>query len=490
MSDLSPPHAPDVVETIDYKPLSVLALAGLAVAGLYALLLLIGAVAAQFKGEPYFEPFLFGSWAVALPIGGALLSGLGLWEIASSENTRAGTSLAKWGLGLSLVTGLGYFTYQTFTELAILQQANRFLMEKDEASGFFPRLQGTDADARTAFGYTRGEFTDRSVRPETAEEIKQLDLPTQNNPRGLLTQFLESPLVRAIRVAAPGTVKVEALAVQNWAFENRGYQVTRNYRITTDEAVYEVPITVASVEPIAEGEKRRWKIDWQPHFTPALQPLSRTEVGAKRAGLRQRAAEFLNDPQSGWLTNLKRRDAFETYLGTRPAAERKELRQRAEAIHVRTPLVALAGAAVPPLRAQAEEQLRSALLPNYWPLSKAAEYFKVESLRCYDPALLPSAKNAALQALIPERLPLLLLRVVPDDQAPFDLKSGEMLVTYQLEMIPSAFVQKGGADVLLLLKAVLAAPEGLDPAAADASQAWRVKSIEFTRALRIPRGPS
>jgi hypothetical protein len=487
MNQRNPIYTQDVAETLDYKPLSLLAVAGLALAAGYTALLLIGAVSAQFKGEPFFEPFFIGAWAIVLPIGGAVLSGLALWEIYSSEGTRAGMVLARWGLGLSLVTGLGYFTYQTFTELAILQQANRFLLEKDEASGFFPRLQGTDADVRTAFGYTRGDFADRSVRPDSAEEIKQLDLPTSNNPRGLLTQFLESSLVRAVRIAAPGSVKIAPGSVLNWAFDNRAYQITRIYRIATDEAVYEVPITVWSIEPLAEGEKRRWKVDWQPYYGVPLQPLSRTELGKKRQVLRQRALEFLSYSQTGWFSILKRREALEVYLGTRPAADRNELRAKAAAIHERTPLVALAGTGLPPLRAQTEEQLKTLLLPEYWPLSKTADYFKVDDMRASDPVLLARAKEAARQALAPERLPLLPLRVLQNEQAACELKHGEVLVSYQVEMVPNLFTTKAGTDMLLLLKAVVAAPENLDPAGSEAGQPWRVKSVEFVRALPIPR---
>jgi hypothetical protein len=480
-------YTPDVTETLDYKPLSLLAVAGLALAALYTVLLLVGAVAAQIKGEPYFEPFFAGTWAIVLPIAGAVLSGLALWEIASSEGTRAGTALAKWGLGVSLVTGLGYFTYQTFTELAILQQANRFLMEKDEASGFFPRLQGTDGDARTAFGYTRGDFTDRSVRPESAEEIKQLDLPTSNNPKGLLSQFLEQHLVRAIRNSAPGSVKIEPGSVQSWIFEERAYQIKRLYRISTDEAVYEVPITLWSMEPLAEGEKRRWKVDWQPLYGAPLQAVSRTELGKKRHLLRQGALEFLRDPKAGWFSSLKRREALEVYLLTRPLADRKELRARVAAIHARTPLVAFAGTGFPALGGQTDEQLRVVFLPEYWSLDKTADYFQVGKMVAYDPGLLARAQEAARQALMPERLPFLPLHVVQDEQATCEIKNGEVMVSYQVEMIPNLLSTKGGPDMLLLLQAVVAAPESLDAAGSESVQAWRLKSVHFVRALSIPR---
>jgi hypothetical protein len=486
MAQREPTYTLDVAETIDYKPLSLFAVAGVVVAAVYVTLLLIGAVAAYFKSEPFFEPLFLGAWGIVLASAGAVLSALGLWEIHNSEGTRAGTLLAKWGLALSLVPALGYFTYQSFTELAILQQANRFILEKDEGSGFLPRLQGTEADFRTAFLYTR-DVGDRGVRPENDEAFKRFDAPLPQNPRGFWTQFSESPLVRAIRGAAPGTVKVEPLAVRNWAFENRAYHITRLYRISTDEAVYEIPLTVSSIEPIAEGEQRRWKLDWQPHYGGQLQPLARTDLGFKRQPLRQRAFEFLSDPQTGWFTQLRFLNGPGVYLGTRLPADRPELEARMAAILARTPIVAISGgAAVPPHSPRAEELLRSYFLPDYWPLSKLAENFKVESMRGWDPVLLAKAKAAATQALAPERLSQLALRVLPDEQAPWEQRNGEVLLTYQVEMVLYGG-QKGMPDLLLLLKAVVAASEGLDPTAADAGQAWRVKSVEFVRALPIQR---
>src|SRR5262249_21378188 len=68
------------------------------------------------------------------------------WEIRKSEGTRAGTTLARWGLWMSVVAGLGYFAYDKATELALTQQANNFLLVEGKDSGFFPRLLKAGAD--------------------------------------------------------------------------------------------------------------------------------------------------------------------------------------------------------------------------------------------------------------------------------------------------------------------------------------------------------
>ena len=280
---------------------------------------------------------------------------------------------------------------------------------------------------------------------------------------------------------------MEPLTVRNWAFENRAYHITRLYRIATDEAVYEIPLTVSSIEPIAEGEQRRWKLDWQPHYAGQLQPLSHTDLGFKRQALRQKAFEFLSDPQTGWITQLRFLNGRGVYLGTRLPADRPELQARMDAILARTPLVAMSGgAAVPPHSPQTEELLRTYLLPDYWPLTKLAEIFKLESMPRLGSCIASQGQGRYRASVALEHLVQLAPRVLPDEQAPCDYKNGEVLLTYQVEMVLYSG-QKDMPDMLLLLKAVVAAPEGLDPTAADAGQAWRVKSVEFVRALPIQR---
>src|SRR5262249_57105995 len=108
-AERTPPFPPAVAgDVIDYKPLSLLAVAGLAVAVVFTSVVLVSAVIALLKGEPFFLP----EWIVVVPLGAAVLSGLGLWEVSSSEGTRAGAALARWGLWISILVGVGYFTYE------------------------------------------------------------------------------------------------------------------------------------------------------------------------------------------------------------------------------------------------------------------------------------------------------------------------------------------------------------------------------------------
>src|SRR5262245_51273310 len=138
MPEPTPPLAAERTgEPLVYRPLSGLAIAGLTLSGVYAALVVASLVIAFLRHEPFFLPF----WLLLLPLAGAVLCVLGLRQIKKAEGTRAGAALARAGLWLSVLAGVGYATYSSFTGLAIRQQANRFLMEKGADSGFFPRLQ-------------------------------------------------------------------------------------------------------------------------------------------------------------------------------------------------------------------------------------------------------------------------------------------------------------------------------------------------------------
>ena len=203
MAERNPTFTPEVAgDVINYKPLSLLAVAGLTVAGVFTFIVLLSGILALVKGEPFF----LADWMIFVPIGAAVLSGLGLWEVSSSEGTRAGAALARWGLWISILVGVGYFTYELFTGLAIRQQANRFVMEREVDSGFFPRLQGNEIDARTAYLFTMSAAERSTIRLEDPRVIEALDAPVGQNLKGRMTSFLESPLVRVLRQSPASAV--------------------------------------------------------------------------------------------------------------------------------------------------------------------------------------------------------------------------------------------------------------------------------------------
>ncbi|HYV37080.1 MAG TPA: hypothetical protein VE988_15345, partial [Gemmataceae bacterium] len=133
------------------------------------------------------------------------------------------------------------------------------------------------------------------------------------------------------------------------------------------------------------------------------------------------------------------------------------------------------------------------LLPGYHPLDKAYDYFKMDSLRIWDPSEIARVKSAIKQALTTKALPNLYFKVPPDDFAPVEVKQGEILITHQAEIRITVVFPKSdkgemlSGEVLLLVKIVAAAPENLDPLATNAFQQWYVKSAQIVRGLPVPQ---
>jgi hypothetical protein len=300
MSDPSPlvaPPRPDDLQV--YRPLSGLAIAGLALALLYVSLVLISSVAGLVQGAPFYWP----GWMVLLAIAGAGLSLLALRQIRRSEGTRAGAKVAQWGLGLSVVAGLGYTAYDFATSVAVKQQANRFLMEAGEDAGFFPLLEKGDVNAAFLLTQTYSRRSGANARDEVAM-YRQFDTPMGPNPTGLLTQFNDSTLVRVFQQARlqQAAVQVEPAGARGWDYESKGYKVERRYRITTPEMTLEWILITQSTE--TGGAGRKWFVVWnQSHIASDRDhPPVYSAAGEKLLEIRRQARTFLDS----WLQGLKK----------------------------------------------------------------------------------------------------------------------------------------------------------------------------------------
>ncbi len=251
-----------------YRPLSGLAIAGLALACVFTGLVGIGAVVALAQGAPFLLPV----WALGMAVVAAVLCFLAQRQIRNSEGTQAGLALARWGFWLSVFAGTGFFAYRSFTELALKQQADAFLRQLGADAGFFPLLQqGKDKPEQIdqAFLLTQAPG-DRTTRPEDLARI--FNRPGPKGPVGMLTMFRDHFLVRAI-VRNGDKAKFEALELQDWAYERNSYKMLRRYKITTAEAVFDVQLGVASSEGEA-GSTRKWMVIFPPQgLTVTLTPL-------------------------------------------------------------------------------------------------------------------------------------------------------------------------------------------------------------------------
>jgi len=236
-----------------YRPVSGLAIAGFILACLYFVVVQVTIVAALIQGGGFFLHTAF----FLMPIGGAVLCFLAQRQIRASEGTRAGLGLARWGLWLSVFTGLGYFAYYQFTGWAVKQQANAFLMEKDSDSGFFPLLQeGGPVQVNAAFLLTQPDSSRGNVRPENMKQMARLfDTPSRQGP-GALTGFREHFLINVLGRAGKDC-KIEPQGFNDWGYDKGGYFVTRFYKITTPEATIVAKVPVRSTEGEAGG-MRKW----------------------------------------------------------------------------------------------------------------------------------------------------------------------------------------------------------------------------------------
>jgi hypothetical protein len=265
------PAAPPLSATIAYRPISGFAIAGVAFAGLFALLMLMVVGVAFTQGTPFF----FSPWVLLLPAAGLVLSLMARSQIRGSEGTRAGEPLARTGLWISLLTGLGYFVYYYVTGLAVTSQANNFFMEPGQDMGFFPHLQKADSsstDFNAAFLLSLPPGGRGNVRPDDElAMLRQHDMVGGDGAPGHLSTFRTTPLARIFTNGPAGEkVAVAALGVQGWGFEHGSYFVRRNYRITTPEAIAEFSMLARSSEGEAAGEQRKWYADLKQVPPPAF----------------------------------------------------------------------------------------------------------------------------------------------------------------------------------------------------------------------------
>jgi hypothetical protein len=308
------PPPPPISEPTTYRPISGFAIAGFAAACVFALMVLVVAAVALLKGEPFFYPV----WVLLLPTAGLVISLVARSQIRNSEGTRAGEKLATYGIWISLLTGLGYFVYDRVTGLAVTSQANTFLTDVREDSGFFPHLIKGASDTTelyTAFLLTLPPTQRGTIRPQDHAGIRKMHESSPDGGPGPLASFRSHLVVKMITSAPSGEVKVEPLGVQAWEYSERAYSVRRVYRITTPEAEADFSILVMSNEGETAGEPRRWFVPLRQVGMPKDRHVKLTSLGEGIQVLRQAARinlygwhEKLNQGQGYPLATIDKTD--------------------------------------------------------------------------------------------------------------------------------------------------------------------------------------
>ncbi len=445
----APPSASTLPESgaapaLVYRPISGLAIAGLACAVFYAGLVLLSLSIAFFQREPLLLSF----WLLLLPGAGALLGFLALSQIRNSEGTRAGALLARWSIWVSVLSGVGSATFTAFTGLAINQQANRFLMEKGPDAGFFPRL--LDGDVNSAFLLTTPPRLRRGTNPNDPAAMERFDDPLPKGTKGAVTLFRESELVRALRKTSEGAAQVEPLGVRSWSYEDKGYQVERGYRIKNAEGVFEAVVRVQSRDSDVPGEGRKWTVLWRPG--DQLTPLETTDFGKKLTGLRVMGYQFA----TVFLVKLQQTQWFEAYLDTRAPDEREGLRKKG-----------------------------AAASPGFKQFSEGKDLLHTDRLQGVEVNTLKHLRELLPQQLFGKGAPPNPSPQLPAESArtaEWEKGNGKISISFDLEfLIPPA--QAGAPALVLFGKLTVETDENA------LRGSWRVTRLEFERvtAMRLPK---
>jgi hypothetical protein len=471
----TPPETP--AEDFVYRPLSGVAVAGVLVSGVFAVVLLVCGAVALWRGEPFLLPL----WLLLLPVAGVALSLLGRWHILRSENTRAGLNLTRYGLWTGLVAGLGYGAFYFATGLAVTNQSNSFLVDKGADTGYLKHLQ--EGDVNRAFLLTRSLSERSGANPNDDEAmLDQFDAPADKDPRGLLSQFKLDPLVR--RITAPSAAaEFEPLGVRNWSYENRGYKVERFYRVTTREGSFEVLLTTQSVDT---PEGRKWFVHWVPK--QGLAPMTLKDEGKRLEAVRRQSAAFAN----AWLQKLTQGQTVAAFLDTQPAAQRAALMKTAHALTQAQYL--LASLPANPATALCEFQglLAPGFLPGYTEFWEGGGCFHSDKLRAGG---VQDRVRAQLRFFVqsPPRPGQIgsgikaedMMLAVVQDGGP-----GPVTVSQRFEF-PLMVALKGGPQMAMISgEIVLETPAPLEPNNPQAQQRWRIARVNFLQALPMPmQGP-
>jgi len=289
----SPRTLPPAVSATPYRPVAPLAVAGFGLALVTVLVIGGMAVMSLWSGRPTLSGF-----ALVLAALGFAVSLAGFLHVRASEGTRAGGGLAKTGLALCALFGLGYGAFSLSMEAAIRLQGQRF----------------TDQWIETLRNGQYEEAIRLTLRPDVRENLRTRDVQARFAEQ--LEQLRDGDLARAFR-NWPGQVIAETAGIKDWGFEEGSYRVYQNYRLRTPEGPYDATITVAGTEG-AEGGGRQWQVLM--NKTGARQS-GFTRLGVMMTEVKSEMMAFVRI----WQSKLSRGETAAAYLQTLDPAERAKL---------------------------------------------------------------------------------------------------------------------------------------------------------------------
>jgi hypothetical protein len=275
-----------------YCPLSMLAVLGFGLAALYSAFMVLAALLALKNGSPMF----WAPWTLFLPVLPLLVSLAGYISVRRSENTRAGGSLAQYGMILSLLVGLSYIAYFAAVYFVIQAQSDAF------AEKFFETLKNDDVDQAFLLGHLPEQRPDGKGQALHFELERQFNQGTDPS-KWAFRNFPLSPLVQFVRQGGQDT-RVEVLGSRVPEYAAGGYSVKKAYRITTPEGVMDIILECFGSDNRAGSGEREWLLRSYQMPNPK-QPVQWSDLGRAIQRVRGESSQkFAKD----WIQSLQLND--------------------------------------------------------------------------------------------------------------------------------------------------------------------------------------
>lgn len=291
-----------------YRPVSILAIVSLAVAGIYsAVVFAISAFSIYLRTPLFLEP-----WTLLFPaLAGALALTAGR-QIRRAEGTRSGAALASWSGWLCILFGLGYLAFYIGTYLAVWMQAQDF------TNKWIDKIRkGEVSSINSAFLDTQDPEQRRNERPDDQKLMRMRYGSGSAGRKGPLAQFQENEMVR-MTAQGGAAMEVQYLGVKSWDFDQTTFKVQQKYRISTPEAKIEVLVGARSND---SSHGRSWSIIFDNNETRIEGRPAFTPLGMALMNGRKDSSLFV----SAWLEKKAKGDIDWVYLRTCEPGEWKQI---------------------------------------------------------------------------------------------------------------------------------------------------------------------
>ncbi len=474
------PAASEPAAPVIYRPLSLLAVVGLGLAGAYAVVVVLGGLFTYFHSEP----LLLGWWSL-VPVFSVAISLVALLRIQRSEGTLAGEKAARWGLLLSVLVGFSYWAYFVVLYLAIAGQA------KKTGNEFLDKLaKGDDLSAfRLTLPPGERPHEDDRLRAQLEGRFNNID---QQGHKGPLSRFRQSMTVRMLTLGGAATTR-EFQGVDEWKYVPGGYQVRLLYRVFLPQATSIIAMTLVGKEE-KRSEVRQWHV--VPDKTGPLQDdLPRiTAEGRKMLAASNGAHDYL---VKDWLKAAREGRVDDLFLGTLPVAERAPARKAVTDVRLSLQLSDGVGMGALPCAAPGVALSRVGLIGDLDFVHTAAlpgleGFLRGDLVRAEDGVFwAPDDVREDLLKAVREsfRRPnaQLASALTPEGSADFPLvrQQGDRLVVGLDVALP---VPLDSPRYLVDGRIVLDCDAAEAEAAAGAVKTWRVRSLDLVSGKSLPAG--